>query len=73
MTYAPSQWRRRVEARLATLQQELARLDGASMERGTLQYRIELLERELRLLDEDDQQWGTQWIDAETGAAADLS
>lgn len=73
MTYAPSQWRQRVEARLATLRQELARPGDSSIERGALQNRIDLLERELRLLDKDDQQWGTQWIDTETGAAADLS
>ncbi|MBI4201123.1 MAG: hypothetical protein HY531_02395 [Chloroflexi bacterium] len=72
MVSSPTQWRQQVKARLATLQQALAQFKGAPEERIRLLHRIAMLEREIRLLEEDDQQWGTQWVDEETGAAADM-
>ena len=72
MTYTPAQWRLHVEERLAALRRELAHSEAKSKERERLVYRIGMLEKEVRLLDEDDEQRGTQWFDEETGAAADM-
>jgi hypothetical protein len=72
MTYTRAQWRFQVEGRLLVLQTEMAQLVPASGERKRLELRIGMLERELRTLDDDDHQRGTQWLDEEAGAAADM-
>ncbi|MBI4200922.1 MAG: hypothetical protein HY531_01370 [Chloroflexi bacterium] len=73
MTYSLWQWRQRVEERLAALRERLAQLEDGSSEQESLLRRISMLEREVHQLEEDDQQWGTQWLDEESGAAADLT
>ena len=69
---SPSRWRKQVETRLGELQSELAEMQDASEERESLEHRIASLSQELRQLDEDDEERGTQWLDSETGAAADM-
>jgi chromosome segregation ATPase len=69
---SPFRWRKQVETRLGELQSELADMQGASEEKESLERRIAKLSQELRQLDEDDEERGTQWLDPETGAAADM-
>ncbi len=47
-------------------------MQGVSEARESLERRIGQLSQELRQLDEDDEERGTQWLDPETGAAADM-
>ncbi len=69
---SPSRWRKQVENRLQELRQELAEKRGVAGEEASLERRIATLSQELRQLDEDDEERGTQWLDSETGAAADM-
>ena len=69
---SPSRWRRQVETRLRELRRELAEMQGVSEEKESLERRIASLLQELRQLDEDDEERGTQWLDPETGIAADM-
>ena len=69
---SPSRWRKQVETRLGELRQELAEMQGAAGEKESLKRRIVTLSQELRQLDKDDEERGTQWLDSETGAAADM-
>lgn len=72
MTYTRAQWRFQVEGRLSVLQTEKAQLVAESVEWKRLELRIGVLELELRMLDDEEHQRGTQWLDEETGAAADM-
>lgn len=67
----PNAWRRQVENRLAELRQELYYLRQGTDEHSRLQRRISMLRDELRRLDEEEER-GTQWVDPETGEAADM-
>ena len=69
---SPSKWRKQVETRLGQLRSELANMRGASEDKESLERRIATLSQELRQLDEYDEERGTQWLDPETGAAADM-
>ncbi len=67
---SPSRWRKQVETGLGELRRELAEVQGVSKE--SLERRLASLLQELRQLDEDDEERGTQWLDPETGIAADM-
>jgi len=69
---SPSRWRKQVETRPGELRRELAEMQGVSEEKESLERRIASLLQELRQLDEGDEERGTQWLDPETGIAADM-
>ena len=69
---SPSRWRKQVETRPGELRRELAEMQGVSKEKESLERRIASLLQELRQLDEGDEERGTQWLDPETGIAADM-
>ena len=68
----PKIWRQQVENRLVELRQELQFVREGSDERAKLEHRITMLREELGRLKEDEEQRGTQWMDPDTGAAADM-
>ena len=70
--YDPKFWRWQVEERLAVLKQEFKLMRSDDPSRGDLQKRIGMLENELKQIDKEDEEHGTQWYDEETGAAADM-
>ena len=70
--YDPKFWRWQVEERLAVLKQELKLMRADDPLRAYLQKRISMLENELKQIDKEDEEHGTQWYDEETGAAADM-
>ena len=68
----PKAWRRQVENRLVELRQDIRFAREGTEEYARLEHRIRMLREELRRLDEEENEHGTQWIDPETGRAADM-
>ncbi len=68
----PKIWRKAVNERLFLLKQDLAYFRGPDTERAKLEHRVRLLEEELRRIDQEENEHGTQWLDPETGRAADM-
>tara|TARA_B110000263_G_scaffold31837_1_gene24165 strand:+ start:133 stop:405 length:273 start_codon:yes stop_codon:yes gene_type:complete len=70
--YDPKFWRWQVEERLTVLKQELNVMGLDVPTKQDLQKRIIMLENELKQIDKEDEEHGTQWYDEETGSAADM-
>ena len=68
----PKIWRKQVENRIVELTQEIDFLRAGSLDHAKVEHRIRMLQEELSRLDEEDEQRGTQWMDPDTGAAADM-
>ncbi|MBI4198810.1 MAG: hypothetical protein HY533_06850 [Chloroflexi bacterium] len=68
----PKVWRRVVNERLFLLKQDLAYFRGPDAERSSLEHRVRLLVEELKRLDEEEEERGTQWLDPDTGRSADM-
>jgi ABC-type phosphate transport system auxiliary subunit len=68
----PKAWRRAVNERLYLVKQDLAYFRGPDAERSSLEHRVRLLEEELKRLDEEEEERGTQWLDPNTGRSADM-
>ena len=68
----PKIWRKQVENRIVELTQEINFLPQGSLDHAKVEHRIRMLREELSRLDEEDEQRGTQWMDPDTGAAADM-
>ncbi|MBI4310226.1 MAG: hypothetical protein HY681_00475 [Chloroflexi bacterium] len=68
----PKVWRRAVSERLFLVKQDLSYFRGPETERAKLEHRVRLLEEELKRLDEEENERGTQWLDPENGRAADM-
>ncbi|MBI4338551.1 MAG: hypothetical protein HY680_01205 [Chloroflexi bacterium] len=61
-----------VKERLDILQQDLAYFRGRAEDRAKLERRVHMLAEEIRQLDEEEEERGTQWLDEKTGQAADM-
>ncbi|MBI4203298.1 MAG: hypothetical protein HY532_09335 [Chloroflexi bacterium] len=68
----PKAWRMAVNERLFLLKTDFAHFHGPVRDRALLEHRIRLLEDELRRLDEEENEHGTQWHDPDTGQSADM-